>query len=207
MAILEPSEYDITYFNGKNTTHTHNAGYSEYQKWFRRQPTKYPEDTGEHFGDMAARLHGRYNLNNKKVMELGCAYGYMVEYLRDQGHDVYGMDVSSYAQSQARSDIQQYITVADARTELAKSQDYKRNEFDILFSRWFLCCIPDADLPDLIDEMNRVSIQQVHILMNSPNPDYYNVKTPQQWLDNYDWEVGTILIPNEDWDNYLTKIN
>ena len=102
-----------------------------------------------------------------------------------------------------KKDIQQYITVADARTELSK---YKKNEFGFLFSRWFLCCIDEADIPDLISEMNRVSKSQVHILMTHVNETFYSKKTPEEWL-NYDWDVGTILIPEGKWEGYLTKIS
>jgi len=76
MAVLDPSEYDITYFNGKNTTHTHNAGYTEYSRWGRRDPGQYPEDKKEYFKDVAARVANRYNLTNKSILEIGCAYGY-----------------------------------------------------------------------------------------------------------------------------------
>jgi len=103
--------------------------------------------------------------------------------------------------SQARSDIQQYLTEGDARTYLS---NYKRNEFDVVFSRWFLECIADDDLSDLISEMNRISKLQVHILMNHPNPDYYNVKSLSEW-QALDWQTGTILIKGEGWDNYLEK--
>jgi hypothetical protein len=146
MPVLQPSEYDISYFDGKKSALSHNAGYSHYKRWRRY-------DNGE------------------------------------------------YAYDQASSSVQPYLTVADARTYL---DNYSNNEFDLLYSRWFLECISDTDLPDLIKEMNRVSKQQVHIVFPQTRNDYYNPKSVQDWLD-FKFAQGTAIIDNSDLQTIHTK--
>jgi hypothetical protein len=73
--------------------------------------------------------------------------------------------------------------VGDARTELA---NYARNEFDVVFSLRTLECFDDADLPDLIGEMNRISRFQYHEIdeftgHTAGAGQYYNQHTLAEW--------------------------
>lgn len=201
---LQPSEYDASYFDGNLQSLKHNAGYTRYKKWHRRCADILPveESTGEFWGDVAKKMTQLWNLQGKKILDIGCAYGFIVEALRNQGVDAYGIDVSQYAYDQADPAIQPYLTVADARTHLS---NYRKFEFDAVFSRWFLDCMDDSDIPDLVDELNRITKQQVHIINPNLNPTYYNPKTAQQWLDGYDWRVGTRIGTKNDLSDYLTK--
>jgi ubiquinone/menaquinone biosynthesis C-methylase UbiE len=203
MAVLQPSEYDISYFDGKKSALSHNAGYSHYKRWRRYDNgvVSHEDCTGEFFKDYAKYYVDKYNLANKKALELGCAYGFLVEDLRSMNVDAYGIDVSQYAYDQASSSVQPYLTVADARTYL---DNYSNNEFDLLYSRWFLECISDTDLPDLIKEMNRVSKQQVHIVFPQTRNDYYNPKSVQDWL-GFKFAQGTAIIDNSDLQTIHTK--
>jgi len=209
MPVLTFEEYDQSYFDGEVGPLSHNAGYSSYGNWVRRDPGLFPESIPDadgltrEFTDYATMLSGRFNLNQEYV-ELGSAYGYIVQAARAAGVQAWGVDVSQYAYDQAAPEVQPYLIVQDALSWLG---DQRRNQWDICFTRWFMCCFDDAGAVTLIDEMNRVFKQQIHILMNNPNVDYYNVHTLQEWHDLFDWEVGTILTADRDFDNYLTKIN
>lgn len=48
----------------------------------------------------------------QNVLEVGCARGYVVKRLRDQGVDAHGVDISAYAISQASEDVKPYLQVA-----------------------------------------------------------------------------------------------
>ena len=48
----------------------------------------------------------------QKVLDAGCAKGFLVEALRDRGVEAFGIDLSEYAVSQVRRDIRRYCRVA-----------------------------------------------------------------------------------------------
>ena len=205
MSVLTHAEYNEYYFDGADHLLSHEAGYTKYNRWFRNDPGRFPESSGgdeaNDFGDYATALHGRFNINSN-VLILGSAKGYIVHDLRNLGVEAEGCDVSQYAYDQADLEVQPYLTVADALTYL---NTLKKNSFTYIFSRWFLCCIDDTDMPELITAMADVARNLVHIVMMHPNPLYYTVHTPQEWLDLFDWPTGTIIVPSNDWSDYRRK--
>ena len=216
MAVLQPTEYDIKYFDPKNPLNTsgleHLAGYTKYSRvQYNQRSTRYvptlEDSTGTIFGDLCKGMNIMVNNRfvGKKLLVLGCAYGFEVEQFRALGIDAWGIDVSAYAISQADPAVLPYLEVADARTKLAT---YKRNSWDFVFSRWFLECVSDTDLPQLISDMNFVcKSDQVHLFFPTATPpDWYNVKTIAEW-QSLPFATGTILIANDDLVNYTTKIN
>lgn len=53
----------------------------------------------------------------KTVLDVGCAYGYLVEALRNRGVEAYGIDVSAHAIQSVRSDLSEFVnaqSVVDA---------------------------------------------------------------------------------------------
>jgi len=194
MAVLKPEEYDISYFDGRKSTYAHNAGYSNYQRWYR--------DESNDWYDLAKLLNDRYDLKGKKVLDLGCAKGFLVEDLRSMGIDAYGIDISNYAISQAKDVVKPYLLQADARVALKK---YKDEEFNLIFSRWFIYCFEDEELLTLVKDMNRVSELQVHIIKTDANTDFYNIKPIDTYLSSLPLEKGTIIIPNGNMQQILRK--
>jgi len=192
MVLLTPEEYDQSYFDGRIGPYSHNAGYTSYERWPRISDDFVPhaQSTGEFWKDLALRYNLDHSLQNKKVLEIGSAKGFVVEGMRDLGIDAYGIDVSQYAKDCAREDIKPYLRVADARTALA---DYGNKEFALIFSRWTLCCFSDAEIAAMVTEMNRISLKQVHWMMETGNDAYYNLKTIEQWRDQFNWKKGTIF--------------
>lgn len=193
MAVLKPNEYDISYFDGKKASLQHNAGYTSYDRWPRINNDFVPHDQslGEYWKDLALRLKIDYSLEGKKVLEIGAAKGFVVEGLRDLGVNAYGIDISQYAIDCAREDIKPYLKVADIRTALST---YKNKEFDLVFSRLTLNCFTDAEIAQIVTQINRISLLQAHWIMETGNATYYNLKTAQQWKDSFNWQKGTIFI-------------
>lgn len=190
--VLQPNEYDESYFDGKKTSLQHNAGYTSYDRWLRINNDFVPhnQSTGEYWKDLALRYNLDHSLQNKKVLEIGSAKGFVVEAMRDLGVNAYGIDVSQYAYNCARDDIKPYLRVADVRNVLS---EYVNNEFAILFSRLTLCCFTDSEIVNLVTQMNRIAKLQVHWIMEIGNDQYYNLKTIQQWIDSFNWKKGTIF--------------
>lgn len=202
MPLLTHAEYDNAYFDPRNTDTSGStansvlAGYSGgYGKWFRGDGNN-PSDAGELYAEIGRRLNQNNRFGNKSVLEVGCAYGFIIEYLRSRTPPIeaYGIDVSSYAHSQAHPSLAQpYITVGDALPIL---QTYSRNQLDWLISRHFFECLDDAVIQPTIDAMDFCSRNMIHIIGTNVNADYYNKKTPAEW-QAYDWGVQTTLFFND----------
>lgn len=188
--VLAQEEFDQSYFDGETTRMRHNAGYSHYQRWFRHDG---PRSQGEFWADFAASLVRKFNLTGQKVLELGCAKGFVVEDLRALGVDAYGCDVSAYAISRATESVQPYLLQGDARKVL---QRFPADEFDYIISRGFLECVDPSALPALIVEMNRVAHRQIHFIHTEINPEFYVQQSLDVWA-NYTWKQGTVIIAIE----------
>jgi 2-polyprenyl-3-methyl-5-hydroxy-6-metoxy-1,4-benzoquinol methylase len=194
MPVLQPSEYDASYFDGKSQSLQHNAGYSKYERWYRIDGN-IQNSTGEFWKDKAVNFLATHNLSNYKVLEIGCAKGFLVQDLRDMGIDAYGIDVSSYAIGEADPAVAPYLSVGDARTYLS---NYNNREFDVVFSMRFLECIDVSEVQALVDEMNRITKRfQIHEIDEQPNPLYYVAKPITEWTSDFNWKNGTYLISRE----------
>jgi SAM-dependent methyltransferase len=51
-------------------------------------------------------------IDPRKVLDVGCAMGMLVEAFRDRGVEAYGLDLSEYAVGQVREDVRSYCRVA-----------------------------------------------------------------------------------------------
>lgn len=92
----DASFYDAQYFDG--------AGKSNY--------VKYSETTANFaaYADAVQALLARHGFPARgPVLELGCAKGFLVAELRRRGIEAYGVDVSTYALSQAPRDVRPYL--------------------------------------------------------------------------------------------------
>lgn len=190
MQLLQPSEYDASYFDGAKQATRHNAGYSEYERWKRFEGEG---SLGEYWKDLANKFSNTHALQNKKVLEIGCAKGFVVEDLRELGVDAYGLDVSAYAIGEASEAVKSYLTVGDIRTALA---GYSRNEFDVVFSLRTLECFSEAELPDIIAEMNRISRKQIHVIDETSNSNFY-LEKPLSWWQGLGFQKLTFLVSNQ----------
>src|SRR5512146_3038543 len=63
------------------------------------------------FGRIADEIVAQ--LAPRRVLDAGCAKGFLVEALRDRGVEAFGVDLSPYAISEVREDIRPFCWVAD----------------------------------------------------------------------------------------------
>ena len=73
------------------------------------------------FGDMAEEIIR--SLKPKSVLDAGCALGFLVESLWDRGVEAYGIDISEFAISQVRRDMQAYCRQASIVDPLERRYD------------------------------------------------------------------------------------
>lgn len=191
MPVLDVSEYDASYFDGREQSLRHNAGYSSYRRWRRKNGVN---SLGEFWLDYAKSIFDENQMAGKKVLEIGCAKGFMVKDLRDLGVDAYGVDVSQYAIDNCEPEVTPYLYVGDARTELSQ---FSNNEFDLVYSLRFLECVSEIDIPNLISEMKRISKYQFHVVDEQPNSDFYLVHDLQWWVNSFNWAKNTQIASRE----------
>jgi ubiquinone/menaquinone biosynthesis C-methylase UbiE len=192
MPVLSPSEYDASYFDGKFQPLRHNAGYAKYERWKRQSGVN---SSGEFWKDKAIKIFEEYSLSGKKVLDIGCAKGFIVKDLRDLGADAYGLEISDYAVKGCEPEVAPYLYLGDARKVLKK---FKDEEFDVVFSMRFLECIDIPDIQKLIDEMARITkSNQIHEIDEQPNPNFYIANPLTWWSTNFKWKKGTKLISRE----------
>src|SRR5262245_6320212 len=75
----------------------------------------------EHFGRLADAIVERYH--PKRVLDVGCAKGFLVEKLRDRGVEAFGVDVSEFAISEVREDVRPFCKVASAAEPFGEKYD------------------------------------------------------------------------------------
>ncbi|PFG12750.1 glycosyltransferase [Bacillus sp. es.036] len=119
-------------------------------------------------------------LNNdiSRVLEVGCAKGFLVECLRDRGAEAYGFDVSEYAISTVRNDIKPFCNIGSA-----DDPSQYNGVYDVII------CI--EILEHLTEEMGMKAIdlmcKHTKKILFSSSPDDYeekthiNVQPPEYW--------------------------
>lgn len=201
---LSSDVFDEHYFDGLLYPPTHPAGYDEYKRieiyddeWAQG------ESLGEYWGDYARKLYIRLDLNGKKVLDLGCAKGFLVEDLRTLEVEAYGVDVSEYALSQVAADIRQYCMQRNIITYLSQIAS---GQYDVIIGLQFLSIFSDAQVQFIVNQCARIAT-----LLYFTNDyetiaeAYYTKRTPQQWANAITFPDGTILVNHNTQQEYVVQ--
>ena len=137
---------------------------------------------GNGWEEVFARLAARIvkELNPETVLDVGCAYGYLVEGLRDLGVKAFGIDVSDYAISNAREDIRPFCNVRSATERIAERYD-------------LITCIEVMEhlSPDDLDAAitNMCNASDLIIFSSTPfdynEESHYSVNPPSFWAEKF----------------------
>lgn len=76
---------------------------------------------------LATQIKNQFNPT--RVLDIGCAKGFLVKAQRDIGIDAWGVDISEYAISSALNDLQPYLYKVDLDKEILP---FKDNHFDFI---------------------------------------------------------------------------
>lgn len=132
--------------------------------------------------------------NPKKVLDIGCAKGFLIEELQKLGIKAYGVDVSKYATDNAPKNVRPFL-----QTITPPKLPFKNKSFDLVCSFDVLEHTPENDLDDAIAEYYRVGKKQYHHIttkLRKKDKDITHVTIkPLAW-----WEKkmpGTILIESK----------
>lgn len=130
------------------------------------------------FGTIADKLIAQHH--PKTVLDAGCAMGYLVEALRDRGVEAYGIDISEYALSQVRQDIQPYCFHGSITEPLPPAMPQR---YDLLVTIEVLEHLPEEEGKKAIANLCRLS--DTIVFTSSPNdftePTHINVQQREYW--------------------------
>jgi len=116
-----------------------------------------------------------------KLLDIGCAFGYLVKRLRDKGIDAFGIDISQYALSQSPEDVKPYLKHGSA-DNLPWSDKY----FDMIVTFGTLEHLGSEILPKAISEIKRVAKRGIIAVTPGDDPYFDNdithqTKQPLSW--------------------------
>jgi len=101
----------------------------------------------------------------ESVLDVGCAYGFVVKRFQELGVPATGVEYSPYAVSRA---VTQEIIEGDVR-DLSK---FKDNSFDLVIGTELLEHIPEDDLFKAVKELHRVTKRWVFLLICTAGSDH-----------------------------------
>lgn len=134
------------------------------------------------FKNLAQRIFE--DLRPERVLDVGCAFGYIVEYLHDLGVEAWGIDVSEYAISCARQDIKPYLRVASAFEPLPADMP---QSYDLVLNIEVLEHIYEEDS---LKALARLCTYGDRIFFSSSadaiyDPTHFNVQQPEYWAEKF----------------------
>jgi glycosyltransferase involved in cell wall biosynthesis len=148
------------------------------------------------FGGFADKII--QSLHPKKVFDAGCAHGFLVEALRDRGVEAWGRDISHFAMTQARPDIQPFVSQGSV-------SDPIEDAFDLITCIEVLEHMEEAEALASIASMAAAASRI--LFSSSPSdfeePTHINVKPVGWWLARFA-EAG--MMPVYDYDaSFITS--
>jgi 2-polyprenyl-3-methyl-5-hydroxy-6-metoxy-1,4-benzoquinol methylase len=139
------------------------------------------------------------------VLDVGCAYGYLVECLRNRGVDAIGIDTSGYALSRAALEVRPYLHRADALLPFP-------GRYDVIV------CIEVVEHMDAIDGEIMIANLCAHTdaVFFSSTPDGYdqpghmNVQPLNYWWMRFVkhgmmWNRGRGVTPSIPWSTWFER--
>ena len=124
---------------------------------------------------VAKRIKKIYRLNkNSRILDIGCAKGFLIKDLIDLGFDAYGLDISEYAIKNSHKDV-----VGRIHHGNAKYLPFPDNSFDFVISLNTLHNLTKNDCKIALKEIVRVSKGKSFIQVDS----YNNLKEKKIFLD------------------------
>lgn len=137
------------------------------------------------FDHIAERIHRE--IAPRSVLDVGCAFGFLVERLRARGIEAYGIDISEHAIQNSEDTIRQYLSVASVTESFTSRYD-------------LIVCI--EVLEHLSPTDARIAIENIcahtdDVLFSSTpfdyrEPTHINVHPPGYWIEQFA-EQGLVL--------------
>lgn len=138
-------QYGKEYFDGDRS-----FGYGGYKYDGRWVPVA--KDIADYYG----------LIKGSRILDVGCAKGFLVKDLVDLGLEAYGIDISKYAIDNAHKDIKNRLKIGNA-----KKLPYEDNSFDLVISLNTIHNLDRNECKMAIQEIQRVSKTSSFIQVDS----------------------------------------
>ena len=114
------------------------------------------------FKDSVKKIINHYKLKkNNKILEIGCAKGFILKEFNLQNMDIYGLDISKYAIEESIFEIKDKLVCWD----ISKGTTFPNNYFDFIYCKETIPHINLKKIPKIIKEVNRIIKNKKNIFM------------------------------------------
>ncbi|MGH9156666.1 MAG: class I SAM-dependent methyltransferase [Acidimicrobiales bacterium] len=167
--------YGASYF-GSGRNPCDRMGLSGYERY----------DRGTSNADVAAYLVWRW-FEARRTLDVGCAFGFVVEALRELGVDAQGVDISEFAVEQAASGARGYVRQGN----LCHRLPFPDRHFDMVTALETLEHLPPESVPGALAELYRVTDAYALATIPSFGPNengpggWFPVKIRDELYDHY----------------------
>lgn len=125
----------------------------------------------------AIELFGRYE--DSKILDYGCAKGYLVKAMRLLGLNAWGEDISDYAISNCPSDVKRYVSKVTTK------------KYDVIFCKDVLEHVPERQLQGILKMLQGRAKQFLFII---PLGDDGRYRIPV-----YEFDPSHVIKQDEEW--------
>jgi len=186
---------------------------AEYDRdYFCWDGTGYPKGYKGFYADFPSRLKFLDYIKALKptsVLDVGCAYGFLVKNLNDSGIPAKGVDISTFAYKMRATDDMQVASILDL--------PFKDGEFDLVVTLEMLEHIREEDTNQALSELGRVSrrgahwlaYKEVDALFQTKDVTHINIKPYVWWQEKFMEICGPtheVIDKEKDWYPKLTII-
>jgi ubiquinone/menaquinone biosynthesis C-methylase UbiE len=114
------------------------------------------------FKHSAKKIINHYKLKkNSKILEIGCAKGFIIKEFFDLGMKVYGLDFSKYAINESLSEIKDRLIYWD----ITRGTTFPNNYFDFIYCKETIPHINIKKIPKMIEEIHRIVKKKTNIFI------------------------------------------
>lgn len=158
----EPPAYDRFYYE-----HACGTAYARDERWLG------------YFSRIADRIVA--DLKPGTVLDVGCAWGFLVEALRDRGIEAYGLDVSEFALAQARPDLRPHLAAGSVL------DPFPRPRYDLVICMEVVEHLPRTEAAAAVANLARHGEE---VLFSSTPVDFseathFNVQPVDYWVEQF----------------------
>ncbi|MAH78910.1 MAG: hypothetical protein CMP41_03140 [Rickettsiales bacterium] len=178
LPVAASSFYDKDYFlNGKE------SGKSLYEnyRWLPTETTAMAKAICSHLGSH----------QDERILDYGCARGYLVKALRALGLKAYGCDVSTFAVSNCDPEVSDYITLVDETLKLSALPREFQDYYDFIICKDVLEHIPQSEVGTLIRSLRKLS-NSLYVVVPLGDDGAYRI-------EDYSLDQSHVIAEDENW--------